>query len=422
MLLSDIALNGFSGTAPTPVEKYAINNYLVNNDLFNLIEFVNIGMGSNIGNIQVSVVTYDEPDEAKFRRIGEEYDISNNTPIPVTLVLKQLGGAFQTDRVLERAFSQSPEAVDNWTEQQIGQKVNSIINSFTKYFLSGDSAVDSKQFDGLSVYFRNHPSQVIAEPMIVDNLSFTNALAVEQHINGAIALLKNAPTAVITTRVKGKAFLQSLEAYRNRGVNVVKVNDKNYYTFMGIPIIGVEEQYFPKSMLDIGTPFIFVYFAERDGIRVAVPMTPGVGTKGAVIDIVRPRVDNKDTGEAVFVRNGGVEICCVPIMVDPYAASVCYISEQATKQVTAITISGDDTITGDGEAKAYTASVTPSDATSKAVTWSIENGTGSATLSNKGANSVTVTAVTNGTVTLKAAATDGSGVVGTKEVTITGQA
>ena len=48
MLLNEIAVSGFTGMAPTPVEKYAINKYFVNNDLFNLLEFSNIGMGSNI--------------------------------------------------------------------------------------------------------------------------------------------------------------------------------------------------------------------------------------------------------------------------------------------------------------------------------------------------------------------------------------
>jgi|GEM_PF-2440678 parallel beta-helix repeat protein len=64
-----------------------------------------------------------------------------------------------------------------------------------------------------------------------------------------------------------------------------------------------------------------------------------------------------------------------------------------------------------------TASVTPSDATDKSVTWSIANGTGQATISSSGL----VTAVANGTVTAKATANDGSGVYGTLAITISNQ-
>ena len=66
MLLNQIATSGFTGMAPTPVEKYAINKYFVNNDLFNLMEFVNIGMGSNIGNLQATIITYNAPEAAEF--------------------------------------------------------------------------------------------------------------------------------------------------------------------------------------------------------------------------------------------------------------------------------------------------------------------------------------------------------------------
>ena len=64
-----------------------------------------------------------------------------------------------------------------------------------------------------------------------------------------------------------------------------------------------------------------------------------------------------------------------------------------------------------------TATVTPSDATNKTVTWSIVNGTGQATINSAGL----VTAITSGTVTAVATANDGSGVTGTLVITITNQ-
>lgn len=89
--------------------------------------------------------------------------------------------------------------------------------------------------------------------------------------------------------------------------------------------------------------------------------------------------------------------------------------------VTSITVSGAggaSTITTDGGTLQLSASVLPNDATNKNVTWSISNGTGSATISSGGL----VTAVSDGTVTARATANDGSGVYDDMIITISNQA
>ena len=88
--------------------------------------------------------------------------------------------------------------------------------------------------------------------------------------------------------------------------------------------------------------------------------------------------------------------------------------------VTGITVTGAGgatTITQNRGTLALTATITPSNATNKAVTWSISNGTGQATISTAGV----VTAVASGTVTARATANDGSGVYGQLVITISGQ-
>ena len=88
--------------------------------------------------------------------------------------------------------------------------------------------------------------------------------------------------------------------------------------------------------------------------------------------------------------------------------------------VTNITVTGtggSTTITTDNGTLQLTATVTPADATNKTVTWSIINGAGQATINSTGL----VTAVSNGTVTARATANDGSGVVGSLIITISGQ-
>lgn len=88
--------------------------------------------------------------------------------------------------------------------------------------------------------------------------------------------------------------------------------------------------------------------------------------------------------------------------------------------VSAITVTGTgnvSTVTADNGTLQMTAAVTPTNATNRAVTWSVTNGTGSATISNTGL----LKAVANGTVTVKATAKDGSGKFGTKEIMISNQ-
>ena len=81
--------------------------------------------------------------------------------------------------------------------------------------------------------------------------------------------------------------------------------------------------------------------------------------------------------------------------------------------VSAITVSGDATVKT-LTSKTYTATVTPDGALTKTVTWSVINGTGTATINSSGV----LTAGSPGTVTVRATATDGSGVYGELAVTI----
>jgi len=88
--------------------------------------------------------------------------------------------------------------------------------------------------------------------------------------------------------------------------------------------------------------------------------------------------------------------------------------------VSAISVTGEggsSSISTDKGHLQLSASVSPANATNKAVTWSITNGTGQATISAGGL----VTAISNGDVTAKALASDGSGVFGTITLTLSNQ-
>ncbi|MFZ0281355.1 MAG: Ig-like domain-containing protein, partial [Bacteroidales bacterium] len=103
-----------------------------------------------------------------------------------------------------------------------------------------------------------------------------------------------------------------------------------------------------------------------------------------------------------------------------YGALAITISNQVIP-VTSITVTGAGgatTIAADGGTLQLSATVQPSNATNKTVTWSITNGSGSASI-----NSTTglVTATDNGSTTIRATSGDGSGIYGALVIEISNQ-
>jgi uncharacterized protein YjdB len=102
-----------------------------------------------------------------------------------------------------------------------------------------------------------------------------------------------------------------------------------------------------------------------------------------------------------------------------YGQLVITISNQFVA-VAGITVSGIDgivTIDSDDGTLQMIASVSPENATNKAVSWSLVKGTGHATITETGL----VIARSNGNITVRATSTDGSAVFGEREITVINQ-
>ena len=312
--LQQIGQGGLVGTAPTPVLQRAINRYLVNDQLLNMIRFVNNAQGNNLGNFQTSFVYYNGTSEATFRALGVDYTPDNEQPLTDTVTLKFLGGSFETDIEVARAFGTQPGSVANWTEQQIAQKLNAITNSFAKYFMQGDSSTDPKQFDGLNKKIVS--SQVFSTPIDVSALDDAKALQAEVAINKVIAAIHPKRPNVAITTYNGKAILSALNSYRHRGTDVIDVNGQAYDQYMGMPIIAVTDDCFAESDKQIGTPVVFALFDEMDGVRVSIPMD------GEIVKILPPKFEN-----GKVVERGACEMACAPLFANPFAVAKCYLGE-----------------------------------------------------------------------------------------------
>lgn len=313
-LLRDIALGNITGIAPTPVEKYAIENHFVSDGLFNIMEFTPLGMGTGTGNLAASYVKYDDAVGADFRGLGEEYDADNANPEPKTVYLKALGGSYTVDRITDRALKNG--GINVFREQQVAQKANSIKNGFAKYFISGDSSTNPKAFNGVyKGVVAEYPEQEnkIAHAL-PGGLTNDNAIGLEQHFNDVISLMNVEPNAVITTR-KGASLAKTLNAHRNMFTGVVEIGDVKYNQLMGLPIVTVEESYFPVGKTAIGVPFVFVYIADdTKGIRAGIPID------GQVVNITDP-----EDGSGTMIKEGAVEMITVPIFSNNKSVAIGYV-------------------------------------------------------------------------------------------------
>lgn len=92
------------------------------------------------------------------------------------------------------------------------------------------------------------------------------------------------------------------------------------------------------------------------------------------------------------------------------------IAVASTTPVTSISISGSSSVTK-GSSTTLTASVSPSNATDRSVTWSIQSGSSYVSISSSG-TSCTVTGKAAGSAVIKCTANDGSGKSATKTITV----
>ena len=105
---------------------------------------------------------------------------------------------------------------------------------------------------------------------------------------------------------------------------------------------------------------------------------------------------------------------------DIFIQKLSTISPGQEVLINSITVQGEggvSTITADNGTLQMEASVLPANATDQTVTWSVADGTGSATISDTGL----LTAMTDGAVIVTATANDASGKTGSEEITISNQ-
>ncbi|HQD54813.1 MAG TPA: Ig-like domain-containing protein, partial [Peptococcaceae bacterium] len=152
-------------------------------------------------------------------------------------------------------------------------------------------------------------------------------------------------------------------------------------------------------------------FTNFGGI-VATPTDPNA--QSVTVTINGTPVAEDDLASRAILPN---DVIVVTVVAEDGISTMQYKVTVVPIPVTAITVitEGGQTIIEKGQSVQMIALITPENATNKTVTWSVVNGTGSATIN---ATTGLLTATGGGTVTVIATANDGSGVTGELELTI----
>jgi uncharacterized protein YjdB len=193
---------------------------------------------------------------------------------------------------------------------------------------------------------------------------------------------------------------------------------------VGSLVISISGQIIPVTSITVtGTGGSSVISSDNGTLQLTATVVPADATNKAVTwSIVNGtgQATINSTGLITAVANGTVTARATANDGSGVVGSLVISISGQIIPVTSITVTGAggaSAITSDNGTLQLTATVTPSDATNKTVTWSIVNGTGQATINPTGL----VTAVANGTVTARATANDGSGVVGSLVISISSQ-
>lgn len=232
------------------------------------------------------------------------------------------------------------------------------------------------------------------------------------HINGGVY-----NTITVQTTYDGKV---RIVAKNSAGLDVIIADDVS-----GDEIIleGTFDQVLvdaPKAKITTqGTTVINKMTVSEEGAASTITLEASTRVDNMVLD---GKADLKGKGRIVSAY---VNADNVTYETEPEALTVSSKVKIPPKApdpilVTSITVTSANNVTSvaKGSKLQMTATVKPTDATTQKITWSVTNGSGAASISSTGL----LTAETTGIITVKATATDGSGKVGEKMLTVNTQA
>lgn len=163
--------------------------------------------------------------------------------------------------------------------------------------------------------------------------------------------------------------------------------------------------------------------SNRGTLQLNASVSPANATNKGIIWSVSNKTGHaaiNTSGLLTALSNGIVDVIATAADGSGVYGTLSVTISNQVIPVTSIVVSGQggsSAISADGGTLQLYAAVLPSDATKRSVIWSVEGLTGHASISSSGL----VTSITDGIVLARASATDGTGITGTLQITITNQ-
>jgi hypothetical protein len=212
------------------IDEFRRNSLLLDRMIFD--DAVSPGTGGST--LAYGYVRLKTPARAQFRNINEEYIPQEADREEHIARLKIFGGSFEIDRVI----AETSGAVDE-VQFQLQEKIKAASNLFHYTVINGDSAVDSKAFDGLDKALVGSSTELNTDSYI--DLSDTNALdtnykAFMDMLDDFLSELDGKPTFLLGN----SKLMTKIRAVARRTGYLTPSEDafgRKVDTFDGIPLI-----------------------------------------------------------------------------------------------------------------------------------------------------------------------------------------
>lgn len=307
------------------VDQFIVDEFRRSSFLLDQLTFDNaVSPGTGGSTLTYGYQRLKTPSTAQFRELNTEYGANEADREDIYVKLKIFGGAFEVDRVIQDTSGQINEM-----NFQLEQKIKGATNLFHNTVINGDSAVDSKAFDGLNVALTGSNTEINTDSIIdlSDNAGLeTNKFAFLDDLDNFLSELDGRPTALfgntkLINKIKSLARragykTSSEDAFGRKidGYDGIPLIDLGYF-YNGTattPIVGIENR--TVGTVQTGLTDLYAVSFGLDGfhgvsptgnsvIRTFLPdfNAPGAVKKGEVEMVAA--VALKATRKAGVLRN-----------------------------------------------------------------------------------------------------------------------
>ena len=324
MLLAQAIMSNDPVFRNTQLARYCVANYLSEDVLMNAVHFVPVNQIVQSGPLSFQYRYAIENIDAAgiaFRKIGEEYPVSNNYGSEATANMAILGGNFSVDEEFQFVTVPGTGGLENYVDSQMRKKAVSLTKAFNQYTIKGDAS-DGKSFSGL-------------EKLVPANRTQTNVITLADYSDEKLriawttlySVLDAVPGAnLIVTTMEGVSAFRALLGTKNLGLSSSEIatlaSMQNQapalpcIRFENMLVIGLPRAYFSASELTSKEPFYVLRSDSATGFKFVTP------AGRPVVYAKVPNLTNADSTQ----HQGGLSIHCAPVIEDLFACAKGYIS------------------------------------------------------------------------------------------------